>query len=145
MIRSRAAGGVVIGPQNKILIVSQNGNAWSLPKGHIDNNESAQEAAIREIAEESGISKLNYVKKLGTYKRYRMATDPTQEDKSDLKTITIFLYSTPQTELKPSDPDNPEARWVDITLVTGFLTHPKDIEFFNAIVPQLKTFVSSRT
>ncbi len=33
-------------------------------------------------------------------------------------------------DLKPIDPDNSEARWVDGDKVADLLTHPKDREFF---------------
>jgi hypothetical protein len=39
--------------------------------------------------------------------------------------------------LKPIDPDNPEARWVDPEQVRELLTHPKDGEFFESIRGQL--------
>lgn len=52
-----SAGGVVANRQGLILVVAQqNGRSWSLPKGHIDEGEDAETAAIREIEEESGIS-----------------------------------------------------------------------------------------
>ena len=54
------AGGVVIkfeGQTRKYLIVqsSTNPNHWVLPKGHIKSDETPDEAAIREVQEESGI------------------------------------------------------------------------------------------
>ena len=50
-------GGVVLNINNQILIVNQNHDSWSLPKGHIDDGETKLEAAIREIYEETGIEK----------------------------------------------------------------------------------------
>lgn len=48
-----AAGGVVIRDE-KLLFIMRN-EKWDLPKGKIDSGESAQEAALREVAEECGI------------------------------------------------------------------------------------------
>lgn len=48
-----ASGGVVI-RNNKLLFIFRN-EKWDLPKGKIDHGESAQEAALREVAEECGI------------------------------------------------------------------------------------------
>ena len=44
----------------------------------------------------------------------------------------MFLFKTSEGKniLKPIDPDNPEARWVDKEKVASLLTHPKDREFF---------------
>lgn len=49
-----AAGGVVI--RNDKLLFIKRDEKWDLPKGKIDSGESAQEAAIREVAEECGIT-----------------------------------------------------------------------------------------
>lgn len=62
MKRTKSAGGVVLNKNEEILVVNQNGNSWSLPKGHIDEGEEVLEAAVREIYEESGISKLKFIK-----------------------------------------------------------------------------------
>jgi len=49
-----AAGGIVIRDE-KLLFIMRNGK-WDLPKGKIDKGESIQEAALREVGEECGIS-----------------------------------------------------------------------------------------
>jgi len=129
MNKTRSAGGVVFNQDGQVLVVSQHGNSWSLPKGHIDEGENARAAAEREIREESGLTDLQYVKDLDSYQRHRIGIDG-GEEKSELKTIDMFLYTTEQTELKPEDSDNPEARWVNQDKVAGLLTHKKDKEFF---------------
>lgn len=126
---------------NQVLVVSQHGNSWSLPKGHIDPGENARQAAAREIEEESGLTQLTYIKDLGTYQRHRIGIDG-GEDKAELKTIEIFLYRTPQMDLQPIDPDNPEARWVELNDVASLLSHPKDKEFFLQMKPKIKEVIA---
>jgi 8-oxo-dGTP pyrophosphatase MutT (NUDIX family) len=137
MRTTHSAGGVVINSQGEVLVVNQNGNSWSLPKGHIDPGEDAATAAKREIMEESGITQLTMGGELGTYERYRIAIDGHGDDTSELKEITLFLFTTDQMELRPIDSHHPEARWVDRKKVVSLLTHPKDQEFFTSIVNQL--------
>ena len=127
---TKSAGGVVVNKRGQILVVNQDGLTWSLPNGHIDKNENAEAAARREIYEESGISDLEFIKKLGSYKRYKIGKGGKGEEKSELKMITMFLFKTPQNLLKPVDVKNPEARWVNKEEVVKLLTHPKDKEFF---------------
>lgn len=134
--RTRCAGGVVVSPDGLVLIVNQNGNSWSFPKGHIDNGEDALKAAQREIYEESGVNELKHIADLGSYERYRIALDG-GDDTSEFKTITMFLFTTPQTALAPHDPMNPEARWVPKEHVADILTHEKDKSFFRSILPKL--------
>lgn len=127
-----SAGGIVINQEGQILIVNQNRDSWSLPKGHIDEGEDALTAARREIYEESGIDQLDLISDLGSYQRFRLNTTG-GDDPSELKTIQIFLFHTGQTNLKPIDPANPEACWVEINQVAKLLTHPKDQQFFLSV------------
>lgn len=53
-----AAGGLVKNPDNEYLFIFRNGK-WDLPKGKIEKGEGIKQAAIREVEEECGISKLS--------------------------------------------------------------------------------------
>ena len=129
MKKTRSAGGVVTNGEGKVLVVSQHGTSWSLPKGHLDPGESALTAARREIYEESGIRDLELVRELGTYERYRIGVDG-GDDRSELKLITMFLFRTSEKVLRPVDVENPEARWVERSKVAPLLTHEMDKRFF---------------
>lgn len=145
MRRSQSAGGVVIGPDGRVLVTNQNGDSWSLPKGHIDPGEDARTAAARETAEETGITQLTYVKDLGSYERYRTGKGGKGEDKSDLKTIIMFLYTTKETDLQPTDEHNPEAQWVVLEEVANLLTNPKDKAFFESVIDQVTEVIASNS
>lgn len=129
MKRTRSAGGVVMNG-DRVAVVNQHGNSWSLPKGHVEENETAQQAAEREIHEECGLTRLCLIRDLGVYERFRIGADPASEDPTERKEIRMFLYRTDETELRPGDPHVVEARWVDKGKVADLLTHPKDREFF---------------
>lgn len=133
---AHSAGGVVLNPKGEVLIVRQRDGSWSLPKGHIQEGEDTKAAAIREIGEEAGIHDATLVKILGSYSRYSLA-DTGMEDTSKLKRITFYLFVTRETDLRPADPRNPEAKWVPKTEVAALLTHPKDQEFFRNALPEL--------
>lgn len=130
---TRSAGGVVLNKDGKVLVVNQKGTSWSLPKGHIESGEESLDAATREIYEESGIKKLKLIRDLGYYERYRIGMDG-KDDTSELKIIVMFLFTTAEQRLKPVDPENPEAVWMDKADVADKLTHPKDKEFFSGIM-----------
>ena len=126
---THCAGGIIINNKKQVVVVNQNHDSWSLPKGHIDPGESNLEAAKREIYEETGIKNVKLIKPLGNYGRYRIGLDG-ENDKSEYKTISIFLFYSNQSILKPIDPKNPEAIWVDSKKVTDILTHPEDKKFY---------------
>jgi 8-oxo-dGTP pyrophosphatase MutT (NUDIX family) len=52
----RSAGGLVIQGARILLISTREGRRWQLPKGHIEAGETADEAAVREVREETGVT-----------------------------------------------------------------------------------------
>jgi 8-oxo-dGTP pyrophosphatase MutT (NUDIX family) len=138
------SGGIVVGPKGLVVVVNQNGVSWSLPKGGLEKDETALMAASREIAEESGITKLDFIEELGTYHRRRIGKGGTGEGAADLiLEITIFLFTTPQENLAPQDVDNPEARWVPADKVADLLTHQKDKEFYLGVLPKVEKVITN--
>ena len=133
MKKTQSAGGVVINKNKEVLVVSQHGNSWSLPKGHIDPGEDALTAAKREIYEESGVQDVVLIKPLGSYNRYRIGKNGL-DDTSELKTMHMFLFTTTENDLNPIDPHNPVARWVKQKDVAELLTHPRDKQFFREFI-----------
>lgn len=64
MIKLKAAGGVVVRENREsnqkaveALLIRRNG-VWDLPKGKLEEDESIEECAIREVEEETGITPL---------------------------------------------------------------------------------------
>lgn len=49
------AGICVIDKNNKILLSQSYNNYWGIPKGRVENKETLEEAAIREVYEETGL------------------------------------------------------------------------------------------
>jgi ADP-ribose pyrophosphatase YjhB (NUDIX family) len=61
--------------ENKILLVKERGNGWTLPGGWVDPGESPSEAAVRETKEESGYD-VNAVRLIAIYDRDRHGHPP---------------------------------------------------------------------
>ena len=133
----KCAGAIIINQNNEVAIVNQNYDSWSLPKGHIDPGETKIDAAKRELYEETGIENAILIKYIGEYGRYRIGLNG-EDDKSEHKTIFIYLFKSDQKILKPIDPHNPEAKWVPYQEVEKFLTHPNDRAFYKK---EIKTII----
>lgn len=77
VVREPTAGGIVFrrnrsSKEIEILLIQDAKDRWTIPKGHIEEGETAQETALREIAEEAGITKAEAVCWLGKiHFRYR--------------------------------------------------------------------------
>ncbi|MCU1663255.1 MAG: hypothetical protein QOI36_4134 [Pseudonocardiales bacterium] len=81
---------------------------WSLPKGHIEPGETAEEAAVREVEEETGIIG-RVVAPLGTIDFWFVA-----EDRRVHKTVHHFLLRALGGELSDSDVEVSEVAWVPL-------------------------------
>ncbi len=53
-----AAGGIILNEKEEILFIRRN-ELWDLPKGKLDQGESPEDCAYREVKEETGIKSLN--------------------------------------------------------------------------------------
>lgn len=55
-VHERSAGGLVVRGEEVLLISLVGGERWQLPKGHVEPGESEEQAAVREVREETGVS-----------------------------------------------------------------------------------------
>jgi ADP-ribose pyrophosphatase YjhB (NUDIX family) len=104
-----AAGGIVQNDKKEILFINRLGK-WDLPKGKIEKGEKEEEAAVREVTEETGVKDLFLKKKIGeTYHVYDAF------GKHFLK-VSHWYYMTcsSKQELVPQTvEDISEVKWVD--------------------------------
>lgn len=90
IVREPTAGGIVFRRAKdkgvEILLIQDAKDRWTIPKGHIEEGETAQQAAKREIGEEAGLQDVDVLGWLGKiHFRYRRI------DKLVLMTTQIYL------------------------------------------------------
>jgi 8-oxo-dGTP pyrophosphatase MutT (NUDIX family) len=81
-----AAGGVVVEDERVLVLRWPSRGEIRLPKGHVETGETVREAAIREVSEESGYTRLEIEADLG---RQRVAFD--DEGRHVVRTERYFL------------------------------------------------------
>ncbi len=70
----KAAGGLVLNEDNKMLMIFRRGK-WDLPKGKLDKGETLEQCAVREVEEETGLTKVKLLSPLlTTYHTYHEGT-----------------------------------------------------------------------
>ena len=104
-----ASGGVVFNEKNEILVIFRR-DFWDLPKGKIDEGETPEQAAVREVQEETGLDKVDLGKHItDTFHTY------THKDKRILKKTYWFAMKTAETTLTPQySEDIEKAEWVNL-------------------------------
>ncbi|HLP94236.1 MAG TPA: NUDIX domain-containing protein [Saprospiraceae bacterium] len=103
-----AAGGYVLNEQKKLLVFYRRGS-WDLPKGKIDPGETPEQAAVREVQEETGIQNI----RLGSFLSHTYHTFE-QKDKRILKKTWWYHMDTTDTQVVPqTEEDIEEIIWVD--------------------------------
>ncbi len=93
---------------------------WSLPKGHLEDGETAEMAAIREVAEETGIEG-EILATLGTIDFWFVA-----EGRRIHKTVHHFLLRATGGVLSDADIEVTEVAWVPLPDISSRLAYPDE-------------------
>jgi len=96
---------------------------WCLPKGHLEVGETPEQAAVREVAEETGIE-AEIIQSLGTIDYWF-----TGDDRRVHKVVHHFLLEARNSDITPAnDPDQEaeEARWIAVTSLGQELAFPNE-------------------
>ncbi len=118
-----SAGGVVVHGGNVLVIVPTRRAAdgslvLCLPKGHLDEGETSEQAATREVREETGataelVSELGEVRYWYVRNRRRVA-----------KSVFFFLFRYVSGDLSDHDDEVLEARWMPAAEAQKALSYP---------------------
>ena len=126
-VEETSAGGLVLdlkGPIPSAALIARhdkNGRLiWLLPKGHVEPGETNEEAAIREVAEETGIT-ASILAPLGIIDFWFM-----NPDKRIHKTVHHYLLRADSGELSDADREVEVVAWVPLTEVHSRLRYPAE-------------------
>jgi 8-oxo-dGTP pyrophosphatase MutT (NUDIX family) len=126
----RAAGGVVLrrsrsGTLETVLVHRPAYDDWTFPKGKLLRGETEEEAAVREVEEETGL-RCQLGREVGTTS-YRDA-------QGRQKTARYWEMAPIEGELAPTN-EVDEARWVPLEGAADILTHARDRELLGQLEP----------
>ena len=125
-----AAGGLVWRPGEDglevVLVHRPRYDDWSLPKGKLDPGESFEQAALREVEEETGLRC-----ELG-----RMVGETTYRDHKDrLKLVRFWAMRAGDGDFAPDD-EVDELRWVPLADAAPLLSYAFDRELVDRVAAE---------
>jgi ADP-ribose pyrophosphatase YjhB (NUDIX family) len=124
-----SAGGLVVDTTGKLgLLIGRRDQKdasgkrilWSLPKGHIEEGESPEQAALREVQEETGIESI-IEKSLGVIDFWFMAGG-----KRIHKTVHHYLFRESGGLLAPQETEVDEVAWFPLAEIVERLAYPDE-------------------
>ena len=116
----RAAGGLVFRKAAEgieVLLILDRFDRWTLPKGHIEAGETAQEAAVREIAEETGISARIIAELPDSSYIFRGKQDLVRKE------VRYFLCEAVGGEIVPQVSEIKDAHWIKATQLDSLVQY----------------------
>ena len=116
--RVEAAGGVVLDGEGRVAVVHRpRYDDWSLPKGKLDAGETFEEAALREVSEETGL-------------RARLSRElPSVEyhdNKGRPKVVRYWVLEVEEDTGFVANDEVDELRWVETEEAIALLTYERD-------------------
>jgi 8-oxo-dGTP pyrophosphatase MutT (NUDIX family) len=117
-----SAGGVVVRDDEVVVIVpkrrGQKGQkVLALPKGHVDPGETPEQAAGREVREETGVE-AELEGKLGDVRYWYQ-----REGRRILKVVSFYLFTYRAGSTDDHDDEIEEARWMPLAEAAGALSY----------------------
>lgn len=125
-VRYRAAGGVVAAGDRVLVLRRASRGDVRLPKGHVEDGESDQVAAVREVTEESGFERLVVDGDLGL-----QIVEFDHDRRHWVRTERYFLMSLADGEVTPTGPGEAhfEPVWLEWADAMDMLTFDAEREW----------------
>jgi 8-oxo-dGTP pyrophosphatase MutT (NUDIX family) len=134
--REFSAGGVVARGDEVAVIVPkklspEGRRVLALPKGHPDEGETMEEAATREVREETGLE-AELIEKLGDVEYWYQ-----RKGRRILKKVTFYLFEYRSGSVEDHDDEIEEARWMRLEQAARELSFPGEREMVTRALSRL--------
>ncbi|MGI8950339.1 MAG: NUDIX hydrolase [Chitinophagaceae bacterium] len=105
-----AAGGLVLNKKDDLLMIFRRG-FWDLPKGKVDEGESVETCAIREVEEETGLKNIELIKFMGIT-NHEYFDKYSQQDVQKETHWFLMKVNSEQKFIPQTEEDITEIKWI---------------------------------
>lgn len=120
----RSSGGVVVRKRDTsfevLLVRKRHASFWTLPKGHLEEGEKEEEAALREVQEETG-----YFPRLGP-KLGEIAFTYERNGRRFEEHVTFYLMGEDGAGSRSAEEEIEEVRWFALSEAASFLAYENE-------------------
>ena len=129
MKKEKSCGCIILNNKNQILLILQNAGHWGLPKGHVEEGETEEQTAIREVKEETNVDVI-----VDTNLRYRMVYNPKEDVE---KEVIYFIAKITSNDCKPQLEEVQEMKWLDIDNAINTITYENSKDLLKKVKKDL--------
>lgn len=129
MKHEKSCGAIVI-DNDKVLIIKHKVGHVGFPKGHVEEGETEEETAIREVKEETGIDI-----EVDTNYRYVISYSPKE---GVMKDVIFFLGKAIGGTPTPQEQEVSKVDFVSLNEAYDMLTHDDIKEMFSKVLEDIK-------
>lgn len=132
--------GIVLFNSDEFLIIqhsvkpNEDGGHWDFPKGHVEENETELETAVRELKEETGIIDILLIDNF----KHRITYNFRKNNELMAKEVIFFLAESSAREVQLSS-EHQNYNWLDFNSAHNRLTYPNAKE----VLVQVKRFLEN--
>ena len=121
--------GAIVFDGDKVLLVTHQAGHTAFPKGHVEEGETEEETAKREILEETNINV-----EIDTNYRYTSEYSPKE---GVMKTVVFFLGKKVGGDIFEQEAEISSAMWVEQQDVLKYLTHDDTKQIYQQFLEDL--------
>ena len=129
MKKEKSCGCIILNDKNEILLVLQTAGHWGLPKGHVEEGETEEQTAIREVKEETNVDVI-----VNTNLRYSMVYSPKEDVE---KEVVYFIAKNTSNDCKPQLEEVQEMKWLDIDNAINTITYENSKDLLRKVKKDL--------
>lgn len=133
MKQEKSCGAIIVTNEAQdpkfLLIKHHNGGHWAFPKGHVEENETEEETALREISEETQLTV-----ELDTHFRHVVRYSPYE---GTIKDVIYFIAYAPEKAIHKQEEEVVDSAWLSVEEALAQVTYDNDKKILQAAMDYL--------